>query len=107
MDFKLEFEEKKEKIEVKLQGELDIYSNVEFKMKTIKEYKKKKLDILLDCTELTYIDSTGLGSIIYLLNVLGEDGKKIYVRNLKDNLRKLFKITKLDELLIFEGEENE
>lgn len=107
MDFKMSFSQEEGAITVHLEGELDIYSNVEFKTKTLREYKKNKSDIILDCTKLTYIDSTGLGSIIYLLNALGEDGNKIFIRNLKDNLKKLFRITKLDELLVFIGDENE
>ncbi|MDO5725786.1 MAG: STAS domain-containing protein [Tissierellia bacterium] len=102
MDFL--FDEKENLLNVKLSGELDIYSVNDFKNRVLELYTQRKSDIQFDCTKLEYIDSTGLGAMVSILKVLKDDNKSIYLYNLKTSLMKLFKITKLDEIFKFRGE---
>ncbi len=101
-----EYNEEKDVIEIELIGELDIYAAQEFKNGVLDFYRNNKHDIVIDGEDLSYIDSTGLGSMIAILKEVQEDEHKIYIVNIKPNIRKLFKITKLDELFIFRGEDN-
>ena len=87
-----------EKIIVKAIGELDIFATDEFKEKISEIYKENKLDILFDFEKLDYIDSTGLGSLIFIYKEMVKDNKKIELINVKPNIRKLFLITKLDQM---------
>jgi anti-sigma B factor antagonist len=88
---------------IELKGEIDIYSAPELK-KTLNRALDEKIDDMhLDCSELNYMDSTGLGVLIGVLKRIKENNKNIYLKNLKPNVMKLFKITGLDKIFIVEG----
>lgn len=105
MSFKIKnkTEDKMDKISLELQGELDISHTSKFKKKTMAIYDEDPKDIEMNLEELEYLDSTGLGAFIYLLKHAQENGHNIYLKNVKPNIKKLFTITKLDELFVFEG----
>ncbi|NLY21119.1 MAG: STAS domain-containing protein [Tissierellia bacterium] len=105
-EFNQVYDEENSVINIDMIGELDIYAAQEFKNGVLDFYNKNKNDIDINCENLSYIDSTGLGSMIAILKEVKEDGNNIYISNIKNNIRKLFKITKLDELFKFRGEEN-
>ena len=88
-------------------GDLDIYTSKKFKEEILKSYKTKETDIIIEGSNLDYVDSTGLGALISLLKTLKESEKKIYIYNLKSNIRKIFDITQLDKLFIIRGEGDE
>lgn len=79
-------------------GELDIYTTDQFKQEAISLYSENKKDILMNLEKLEYIDSTGLGAFIYILNNISENNNKLIIENVKPSIRKLFSITKLDEI---------
>lgn len=83
-------------------GEIDIYTSPELKEKLSQALNEKKADIVIDGKDLDYLDSTGLGTLISILKVIKENKNKIYIRNLKANIRKLFDITELDKVFIIE-----
>lgn len=86
------------------EGEIDIYTSPKFKQKVLDAFDKDEKDLLIDCTKLDYMDSTGLGALIYILKKVKEKDNKIYIENIKPNIKKLFDITKLDKLFIIRGE---
>lgn len=83
---------------IELIGDLDIYNNKRFKEKLADIYEELDKDLVVDCSRLEYIDSTGLGSFISLLKLTRDEEKEITVKNLKKNIKKVFKITDLDKL---------
>lgn len=89
------------------EGDMDIYTSAEFKDQALKSFEEIKADMLIDGDKLDYIDSTGLGALIGILKKVKEDNNKIYLSNIKPNIRKLFDITELDKLFIIRGEDNE
>lgn len=92
---------------ISVSGEIDIFNSAEFKKTLLDLLEQKKLNIKIDCENLTYIDSTGLGSLIAVLKKTKEYGGEIYLKNVKPSLSKLFKITNLDKVFIMEGDVNE
>lgn len=108
MSFQLSrhYDSEKDLIVLKPIGELDIYSTPDFKKAGEKEYKKHQTDILIDGSELKYMDSTGLGAFIYLLNLCRKNENKIIVDGLKGNIKKLFTITEMDQLFEFTGDDH-
>ena len=52
---------------VSLSGEIDIYNAPELKSSLLKLIDEKNGNIIVDCTNLKYIDSTGLGVLISAL----------------------------------------
>ncbi len=92
---------------IEISGEIDIFNSTELKNTLLQLLEENPLDIKVDCKSLTYIDSTGLGSLIAVLKKSKEYGKEICFQNLKPSLSKLFKITNLDKVFTIEGDANE
>lgn len=85
-------------VKVTLNGEIDIYTSNDLKEKLYNIVETNKKDLIIDCKELHYIDSTGLGIFVGALKKAKQYEKKIVLLNLKDNIRKLFTITGLDKV---------
>lgn len=99
-----EFDKIENKWVFKPAGDLDIYTSGQFKEEVLKRLNEEQTDIIIDGEELIYVDSTGLGSLISILRTMKENENKIYIDNVKPNIRKIFDITNLDKLFIFRGE---
>jgi anti-sigma B factor antagonist len=91
-----------ENIKIILSGEIDIYTSQSFKNEINEVVSSCKGDIFIDCKELSYIDSTGLGILVGALKEIRKINNDIYICNLKENIKKLFIITGLDKLFKIE-----
>jgi anti-sigma B factor antagonist len=60
--------------------------------------------IVLDLTDVNYMDSSGLGAIVGLYVSAKRQGSELKLINLNQRLKELFRITKLGK--IFEGHED-
>lgn len=83
---------------VELIGDLDIFSGDEFKDEMLKILKNERLNMVIDAKDLEYIDSKGLGALIGIYKFQKESNKTITIINVKSNVKKIFEITKLDEI---------
>jgi len=98
MDLNIKVETKTDEIIVKPEGEIDICFAPAFKEKLNNIIIEKKVNLLIDCEKLDYLDSTGLGALMSILKNANENNVKIVIVNLKPNIRKLFSITGLDKI---------
>ncbi|MFZ5974561.1 MAG: STAS domain-containing protein [Bacillota bacterium] len=87
-----------------LKGDIDIYAAPELKEKLAIMIETHRSDIIIDCKDLNYIDSTGLGALVALLKKAKDYDKGIRIINLKPYIRKLFTITGLEKIFSMEGE---
>ena len=101
MELKVDLKKDGELLFVDLQGDLDINSNKEFKEKVNSVQGVKK--IIVNCENLSYIDSTGLGAFISIYKNIKEKGEKLVVTGLKPHIKKIFLITDLDKVFEIEG----
>ena len=101
MELKVDLRQEGEKLFVDLQGDLDINSNKEFKEKVNSVQGIKK--IIVNCENLSYIDSTGLGAFISIYKNIKEKGEKLVITGLKPHIKKIFLITDLDKVFEIEG----
>ncbi len=85
---------------VVISGEIDIYTAQQFKEKLYNIVDSSSKDIVMDCSGLDYIDSTGLGIFVGALKKARLTDRNISLENIRDNIRKLFNITGLDKLFI-------
>lgn len=85
---------------VVVSGEVDIYTAQQFKEKLYRIVDSSSMDIVIDCSGLDYIDSTGLGIFVGALKKARLTDRNISLENIRDNIRKLFNITGLDKLFI-------
>ncbi|MDL2258516.1 STAS domain-containing protein [Eubacteriales bacterium OttesenSCG-928-K08] len=57
---------------------------------------KQKGGLELDCTQLDFVDSMGLGALVKLRKIVQEDGGAITMTHMKQRIYKLFVITNLE-----------
>lgn len=84
---------------VSVRGEIDIYSIEKFRDTIEEKIKTQASEIILDCSELSYMDSTGMGVLIELRNKTKELGQKIIMMNPRPNIRKLLALTGVDKII--------
>jgi len=80
-------------------GEVDISNATVLKKELEDAYFKKACDLMLDVSEMNYIDSTGLGVIIGVYGQIRGAAHRIVIINPRDNVKKLLRITSLDKVL--------
>ena len=76
-----------------ISGRLDASNSDEFK-KSFSSYIEKTANFVLDCSQLDFIDSTGLGAIISILKTSTEHSGDILITSLQDKPKMLFEITR-------------
>jgi len=77
-------------------GELDVYTVPLFRKVLLKLEGERRHDIILDMTQVTFIDSSGLGSLIETYQkVTSADGEIAFVIE-NPRILKVFKIVNLD-----------
>ena len=86
-----------------LNGELDLSTANKLKDNLYKSVEEKLSDVVIDMTNLEYIDSTGIGVLVGLMKKLRTQGKDIKISNAKDNVKRIFKITGIDQIISMEG----
>jgi len=82
-----------------IKGEIDIYSIEKFRETIENQIKTQVPEIILDCSELSYMDSTGMGVLIELRNKTKEMGQKIVMLNPRPNIKKLLTLTGVDKII--------
>lgn len=98
MSDKMRIEQQDGVIVITCKGDLDAFYAEEFKEKALASVANEEKDILFDASELTYIDSTGLGALIAIYNVQRQKGRGLKVIHAPETVEKLFRITRLDEV---------
>lgn len=102
IDVDVKYDEGKSKWDVNISGELD-YSNTDgLKSLLYKKIDEKCQDVVINLSELNYIDSSGLGVMVGVLKKLKLCDKKLTIVRPKDNVAKIFKITSLDKIINME-----
>lgn len=94
--------EEKDFWNIEIKGEIDIYTSPDLREVLDNILEEEKKDIRIDCENLDYIDSTGLGVLIGILKKLRKEEKNIIIANPKQNILKLLKITGLDKIFVIE-----
>ena len=87
---------------IEVKGDLDIYSEDEFRSFIEKEIEGADKDMVIDIKDLDYLDSTGLGLFMKIYKIAKEKDKTVSIINPKENILKLFKITDLTDVFNME-----
>ena len=109
MDFFMDavFNEKANRWEVSLAGEVDIFSSPDMKAKLNALLQDRQADLHIDCGKLEYLDSTALGSLVGVLKNIKAYGGEMHLSHIRPNLLKLFRITNLDKVFVIEGDDHD
>ena len=85
---------------IELDGELDLYNAYKVKTLYTKMAEKGINSIILDLANLDYLDSSGLGSIIYIFSDLKKHNGKMSLCHLNGSPKNLIQMTRLDKLFL-------
>ena len=88
---------------VELSGELDVSCANDLKNELESNIEDRFSDVKVDMSDLHYIDSTGIGVIVGAMKKLRSGKKDITILEAKENVKKIFKITGLDQIIRMEG----
>ena len=83
---------------IEISGEVDIFTCQQLKDMLYQVVEKYGKNLVMDCSKLNYIDSTGLGVFVAVLKKVKQIDRSITIANIKDSILKLFLITNLDSL---------
>jgi anti-sigma B factor antagonist len=76
-----------------MKGRLDTLASQEIIDQIEGLAKEASNTIVLDCTELTYISSSGLRLFLTLRKAAGEKGGKVVIRGINNDIRGVFMMT--------------
>ncbi len=92
---------------VSISGEIKGLSGREFHRAIFREIQGQKAPIVLDLEGLTYINSTGLRSILLVAKRQQENKEKFAVCSLSGPMREIFEITCFDRIMQVLGSRSE
>ena len=78
-------------------GEINISTSPDLKKQFEKQPSKK---IVVDLEKVSYVDSSGLATLVEMLKRTKLQGGSLSLSGLSDKVRSLFEITKLDKLFV-------
>jgi anti-sigma B factor antagonist len=83
---------------VSVSGEVDVYSAPELKESLAKLRQSGARSIVVDLTEVAFLDSTGLGALVEARAATTEAGGSLSIVCNQERILKLFTITGLDSV---------
>ncbi|MCL2352374.1 MAG: STAS domain-containing protein [Firmicutes bacterium] len=106
MDYSVQsrFDQEKKCWSVAVSGEVDIFNSQDMKKSLTDLINEKNADMTVDCAGLEYMDSTALGALVAVLKNVKNYGGIMRLRNVRQNLLKLFRITNLDKAFVIEAD---
>jgi len=94
----LKIEKKQDVVVLQVKGSLDADSVSQFKKKVNKIIEEGSKCLVLDGSELEFVDSMGLGSLISLLRKLRSQNGDLKVAAISKEVQQVFEITRLHQL---------
>ncbi len=86
-------EQLEDKYLVTLEGELDTAAAADVEKKLQPLYATNGKDVIIDCTGLEYIASSGLRILISILKGAKAGGSKVVLKNMNEDIKSVFKLT--------------
>lgn len=88
-------------------GEININSSPELKRSFDKLIAKKTPKLVINLSKVTYVDSSGLATLVEILKNMRAYGGRMRLTNLTAKVKSLFEITKLEKLFDIVADEAE
>ena len=85
-----------------LEGEMDTAAAVEAEEVLKPLFSSDGKDVIIDCTKLEYIASSGLRILLSILKGAKSAGSKVVMRNVNDDIKNVFKLTGFISIFEFE-----
>jgi anti-sigma B factor antagonist len=89
-----------------LSGQIDMYTSPDLRKKLFSLIKNKPTDIVLDFSNVTYIDSSVVATLVEVLKAVKAYKGKLKLVCINDHLMDIFKFAKLDTVFEIYGTVN-
>lgn len=83
---------------IALAGDFDLHSGPEFERRVLEAIGRGATELLIDLTEVSFIDSTTIGILMRTRKRLAPIGGRVQVVTADRNILRLFEITALDRM---------
>jgi len=103
----MKIEEKDDVTVCYVSGEIDINSAPQIKKMLDKVIGAKKKKVLFSFKDVSYIDSSGLATLVELLKNIKVYGGKLKLSNLSPKIKGLFEMTRLEKLFDISQDEKD
>jgi len=88
-------------------GEIDINTSPQVKKSFDKVIKEKREKVIINLEKVSYIDSSGLATLVEILKNFKNYGGKLKLVSLSSKVKSLFEITRLEKLFDISDREDE
>ena len=85
-----------------LEGEMDTAAALEAEEVLKPIYNSEGKDVIIDCTNLEYIASSGLRILLSILKGAKANGSKVVMRVMNEDIKNVFKLTGFISIFDFE-----
>ena len=99
MNLDIHIEETENQKNVFLTGEIDTYTAPKLRESLIPLTEQSGVEVIVDLSEVQYIDSTGLGIFVGVLKASDSNGSSLTLTGMSERIKRLFVITGLDEVI--------
>jgi anti-sigma B factor antagonist len=82
---------------IDVQGELDLYNAYKLKELLTKMLENKIERFVINLDEVEYIDSSGIGVLIYISSTVKKSNLKLAITNIHGSVQKVMELTKLTD----------
>lgn len=80
---------------IDVNGEMDLYNSYKLKELVMKMLEKKVGRFIINLENVDYIDSSGIGALIYICSTIKKMGLKLIITNIHGSVKKVIELTKL------------
>ncbi|MBW7857265.1 MAG: anti-sigma factor antagonist [Leptonema sp. (in: Bacteria)] len=87
-------------LDLSLEGQLDLYRCPDLKANVRRALESGYRFVIINMTDLSYIDSSGIGALIQVFNWLKNRGGLLVLANVQPSVERIFSMSKLDEFFV-------
>jgi anti-sigma B factor antagonist len=92
---------------LKIKGDVDLYSSPQARSQIIALVDNKQFNLLVDFTDVTYMDSSGVATLVEALQLTNKNKGKLRLYKLRQAIRDVFELSRLDKVFdIYEDEQS-
>jgi anti-sigma B factor antagonist len=99
MNISIDVKETESMLAVKVSGEIDAYTAPQLREKLFPMSEKEGVKMVVDLSEVNYMDSTGLGVFVGVFKNVRAHNGEFKIVGLSERLQRLFEITGLADII--------
>lgn len=80
---------------IDVNGEMDLYNSYKLKELVMKMLEKNVKNFIINLEQVDYIDSSGIGALIYICSTMKKKNLKFAISNVHGSVKKVIELTKL------------